>query len=126
MQINDRFLLNRQFEKFSQYFFFLRRRKSVFYFVNGNLWVPDAETYHIAADVCRHPDQPHLFVLCIAKIRVFLQIPAKRLLYGVLHILLVAEYDNADFIERVAVFYDRFPYVLPAIHVFHLLCLKHT
>lgn len=84
--------------------------------------VPDPEAYHITADVGSHPDQPRLFVLLITKHRFLFQIPAKSILNGVLHILLIAEYHNTDFVERVAVFYDRFPYVLPAVHVFHLLC----
>ena len=65
-------------------------------------------------------------MLLITKFRLLFQITAKCILYGVLNVMLIAEYDDTDFIEGITVFYDRFPYVLLAIHVFHLLCIKHA
>ncbi len=43
-------------------------------------------------------------MLLITKLRLLFQITAKCILYGVLNIMLIAEYDDTDFIEGITVF----------------------
>ena len=43
----------------------------------------------------------------------------------ILCILLIAEHDNTDPVEHIAVFHDRLPRIPPDINMFHVLYLIH-
>ena len=66
--------------------------------------MPDSEAYHVTADIGSYPNQPSLFMLLITKLRLLFQVTAKGILYGVLNVMLIAEYDDTDFIEGITVF----------------------
>ena len=117
MQVYDGLLLHGQLQELPQRLPVLRCGQAVLQVIDADLRVPELEPHHIPADIGGHPDQPGLLMLLVMKVRRFLQIPAERILDGILDILLVAEYDDAYPIEHVAVFCDCLPYVVADVHV---------
>jgi len=59
-------------------------------------------------------NQPCLFVFCVCKFRLFLQVFAEGILNGILGVLLTAKYHNADPVQHLAVF----PYCRFQVHIF--------